>query len=659
MEREEIEEYGAEGRIIMNDTLTEVELKQISQLVYLDILEWQEVDTKLFDVYRNNGDKIALSEVFELYTSPEGQQQLKERFPDDLNGAKEYEQWNDLIEQMNTPKYQNWEISNIVTHNKQEESGFVAYTVDTKNGAKVAAFRGSEPMDNPLYLNDWKNNGTTAYALQSLQQGEAKAYMDNFKLDGSSELYLTGHSLGGNLALYSSFILPDNLRNHLTSATTFNAPGFNGAVLDEHKAAIDDLNARDKIKEFRNKHDIVPALFQNPSAGIYIDTESKWSAVLAHHSLFSLKTDGDSDTFQRSESQIRGYIPNIVHNVTVGLEIVPGPLKEALVGGVFKVLEGDVDLRPLALAGLAVVGVLMVTVGPAAVVSAAITAALVVLATTIRALIALYVIGFVIDSVIPWIEQKVEDIKERVISFYNQSVEFVTNMVTEAVRVTNLIGDRISEFSQKVKHAVSDFMTKLKDGFNRFVDNTIQYVKAQKEYWISVKDKAMKKMGDIFQSVKAKIKKTKDEFVAGARAIKDSAISKVKSTITKTITKIAVASASVIQGAKILANMDKLESLQKSLVRKEESIAEIVEKILSIASGVSSNVGRAYSESYVQAQLRELQRISNEVRTQKNRVTTAIHSKTAGLKYTITKYRDIESKIVAAARASTDTMRLN
>lgn len=99
--------------------------------------------------------------------------------------------------------------------------------------------------------------------------------------------------------------------------------------------------------------------------------------------------------------------------------------------------------------------------------------------------------------------------------------------------------------------------------------------------------------------------------------------------------------------------------MQKSLVRKEESIAEIVERILSIASGVSSNVGRAYSESYVQAQLRELQRISNEVRTQKNLVTTAIHSKTAGLKYTITKYRDIESKIVAAARASTNTMRLN
>lgn len=108
-----------------------------------------------------------------------------------------------------------------------------------------------------------------------------------------------------------------------------------------------------------------------------------------------------------------------------------------------------------------------------------------------------------------------------------------------------------------------------------------------------------------------------------------------------------------------MANMDKLESLQKSLVRKEESIAEAVERILSIASGVSSNVGRTYSESYVQAQLREVQRLSNEVRTQKNRVTTAINGKTAGLRYTVTKYREIESKIVAAARASTTTIHLN
>lgn len=120
-----------------------------------------------------------------------------------------------------------------------------------------------------------------------------------------------------------------------------------------------------------------------------------------------------------------------------------------MVEGIFKVLDGEVDLRPLAFAGIAVVGLLMVTVRPVAVVTAAITAALAALVVTIKALVALYVIGFVIDSVIPWIEQKVEDIKERVVSFYNQSVEFVTNMVTEAVRVTNLIGDKIEEFSQR------------------------------------------------------------------------------------------------------------------------------------------------------------------------------------------------------------------
>ncbi|WP_339289902.1 Mbeg1-like protein [Paenibacillus sp. FSL E2-0201] len=636
------------------DILSEIELKQISQIVYLDILD----NKDLGKIYTRKNDKITLGEVLSFYSTPEGQRQLKERFPNDLNGVKEYDQWIVLIEQMNKPPYKNWEISNIVSHNKKEESGFVAFTVDTLNGEKVAAFRGSEPMENPLYRNDWKNNGTTAYSIEAMQQTEAREYMKSFKTDGSYDLYLTGHSLGGNLALYSSFILSEDLRKHLISASTFNAPGFNGDVLDKFKSNIDEMNEKGQIKEFRNKYDIVPALFLNPSAGIYIDTESERDDVLAHHSLFSLKTNGNN-TFLLSDSQTRGLVPNLVHNITVGLEVIPDFLKESLVEGVFKVLDGEVDLRPLAIAGITVVGVLLATVGPVAVVTAAITTALAVLVGTIKALIALYIIGFVIDSVIPWIKQKVEDIKERVVSFYNQSVEFVTNMVTEAVRVTNLIGERIAEFSQKVKQAVSDVMTKMKDGFNRFVDNTIQYVKAQKEYWIGVKDKAMKKMGDIFQSVKAKIKKTKDEFIAGARTIKDSAISKVKSTITKTITKIAVASASVIQGAKILANMDKLESLQKSLVRKEESIAEIVERILSIASGVSSNVGRAYSESYVQAQLRELQRISNEVRTQKNLVTTAIHSKTAGLKYTITKYRDIESKIVAAARASTNTMRLN
>lgn len=632
----------------MSETLTEVELKQISQLVYLDIIDNEKLNSK----YLKGFNKITLGEVLKFYSTPEGKRALEKRFPKELNGKKEYEQWNDLIKQMNIPKYQNWEISNIVSNNEKEESGFVAFTVDA-NGAKVAAFRGSEPMGNPLHFNDWENNLTTAYALKSLQQKEAEEYMKDFQMGESSELYLTGHSLGGNLALYSSFILPEDLRDMLTSATTFNAPGFNGALLDKHKTVIDELNATNKLREFRNKQDSVPSLFLNPSAGIYIDTKSKWIDFLDHHSLFSLEMDGDNKTFKRSESQTRGLVPKLVHDFTVGLlENVPAPLLEALIDETVKMLKGDADLRAFALAGIAIVTHVMKNNKPGEIVTAMFTAVLV-------ALTGLYVIGFIIDSVIPWIKQGVEDIKERVVSFYNHSVEFVTNMVTEAVRVTNLIGDRISEFSQKVKHAVSDFMTRMKDGFNRFVDNTIQYVKAQKEYWISVKDKAMKKMGDIFQSVKSKIKKTKDEFIAGAHAIKDSVISKVKSAITKTITKIAVASASVIQGAKILANLEKLESLQISLVRREESISEIVERILSIASGVSSSVGRAYSEPYVQAQLREIQSISNEVRAQKNRLTTAINSKTAGLRHTVIKYREIESKIVAASRAGSPTMRLN
>lgn len=170
-----------------------MELKKISQLVYLDILDSQGVNTKIQQKYIRQGNKITVSQVIDYYTSGEGLKELEERYPSMLNGTKESDQWVKLLESMDTPQYQNWEISNVVSKNKQNESGFVAFTIDTKNGARVAAFRGSEPIDDPYYRNDWKNNGTTAYELESVQQQDVTEYMRRFG-QGDYDLYLTGHS---------------------------------------------------------------------------------------------------------------------------------------------------------------------------------------------------------------------------------------------------------------------------------------------------------------------------------------------------------------------------------------------------------------------------------------------------------------------------------
>ncbi|MCL6605146.1 MAG: DUF2974 domain-containing protein [Paenibacillus sp.] len=625
-----------------DEKLTEVELKQISQLVYLDVIDSRGNNTYLQRLYINNGKKITVGDLIDYYTAGEGLKNLEERYSGTLNGTKESEQWIQLLKSIDSSKYRNWEINNVVTKNRQEQSGFVAFTVDTKNGAQVAAFRGSEPLDNPYYRNDWKNNGTTAYELESVQQKDAAEYVRRFG-QGSDDLYLTGHSLGGNLTLYSSFVLTDEQRSRLVSATTFNAPGFNKALLDKYQSQIDEMNENGQIREFRNKHDLVPALFTNPSDGIYIDTKSEELTGFSHHSLFSFDQD-DESTFHRSDSQMRAVIPNIVHHVTVGLEIVPNFLKETLVQEVFKIWDGDIEIQHILIGAAVLAGVVatMITVGP-------IAGPLLILVGALKVVLALYVIGFIIDKVIPWIKEGIANITEMVETFFDEAAEFITNLVFQAVDAAKLIGSKVAEFTQQVKGAVTQFFKDLKDGFNRFVADTIKFVEAQKERFIKIKDQAVKKLGDIFNSVKSAITRKKDEIVSGVRSFTDKLIGEIKSKI-KTVAKFAVAAASAARMAQITANVNRIEALHLNLKQKEEQISEIISRILRIASDVNSSVSGAYPESYVRSQLRELQRVSEEVRTQERRVSETLKQQSEAVKYSVNTYRSTEARLSALAR---------
>lgn len=634
-----------------NNDLTDVELKQLSQLVYLDIAEHQGKMLEINNLYKANKGKITVGELVEYYQSPEGNEILRNRYTKELNGKPEYDQWMSLLETMNKPEYRNWEISNVVSHNGKEESGFVAFTVDTKDGNKIAAFRGSEPMENSLYRNDWKNNATTSYSLEAVQQEEARRYINSLKLKEGEQLYLTGHSLGGNLALYSSFILPESMRDQLVSATTFNAPGFNANVLNLHEDAIQEMNRKGQLREFRNIYDIVPALFNNPSKGIYVDSLSTGAVSFDHHSLFSLKVDEkDATTFQRSDVQVSGPVPDIVHNITVGLDVVPAGIKMMIVQGVFAIwdtVESNTLVENILLAGVIVAAGLFF-LGPIGLGILAVK----ILVGTIAAVIGLYVIGFIINKLIPWIEQGLQNLAELVENFFKEAVEVITNLVVQACNLANLIGDQIVEFTQKVKGAVTQFFKDLKDGFNRFVDDTIQYVKAQTEKLKKLKDQAVQKLGDIFNAVKDTFSRKKTEVIESVRSFKDSIVGNLKAKV-KQVAKFAAATATALHQAKIAADLSRLQALQQNLRRKQEDIASLVRKAVNAASSVASMVGRSYPEPYVQARLRELERLAEEVQAQERKVSEKLEQQSNGVKHSVDTYRSTESKLKAMSRSGT------
>lgn len=165
-------------------TLTENELKQISQLIYLDVLGQNASgeDTKLAKLYDGGLNKITLGDLIHYYTEDaEGIAKIENRFPETLNGEKEYVLYQNLLRELGANKeknYKEWIISDVESKNTPGESGFVAFTIQPKGtNTKIVAFRGSEPMEDPYYRNDWKNNFTTTYALEARQQTDAREYI--------------------------------------------------------------------------------------------------------------------------------------------------------------------------------------------------------------------------------------------------------------------------------------------------------------------------------------------------------------------------------------------------------------------------------------------------------------------------------------------------
>ena len=106
----------------------------------------------------------------------------------------------------------------LAYENDNDDTGFVAYAFGGR-GETIIAVRGSEAKGACVPTNvDWRDNFCAPLA-GSVQYAAATAFADRYR-DGS--LLLTGHSKGGNVALYAQ----SAAQNPLARAAVFNAQGF-------------------------------------------------------------------------------------------------------------------------------------------------------------------------------------------------------------------------------------------------------------------------------------------------------------------------------------------------------------------------------------------------------------------------------------------------
>lgn len=111
-----------------------------------------------------------------------------------------------------------------------QQTQFAAMTFLLPTGTLVVAFRGTDDS-----LIGWKEDFNMAFTYPVPAQKQAADYLERVGALWNGEIVLTGHSKGGNLAIYAAMNAPDAIKDRITRIYTLDGPGFSPEVIHSYE----------------------------------------------------------------------------------------------------------------------------------------------------------------------------------------------------------------------------------------------------------------------------------------------------------------------------------------------------------------------------------------------------------------------------------------
>lgn len=143
----------------------------------------------------------------------------------------------------------------------EEDTQFAAITYLLDNGDVFITFRGTD-----YSLTGWKEDFNMSFQESIPAQRLAAAYAREIAEAYPGNLYLGGHSKGGNLAVYAAVKSPESLQNRITAIYNQDGPGFTDFVMKDPAY----LRLVPKI------HTIIP---QSSVIGLLLEHEEPYTVV--------------------------------------------------------------------------------------------------------------------------------------------------------------------------------------------------------------------------------------------------------------------------------------------------------------------------------------------------------------------------------------------
>lgn len=162
---------------------------------------------------------------------------------------------------------------------QEQQFSAISYRLDRKT--ILTAFRGTDDT-----IIGWKEDFQMTYMDEIPAQRSAGVYLENIMSSQIGNFYVSGHSKGGNLALYAASQQAPELQERILAIYSFDAPGLHKKHLD----APGYKNIQDRI------HPIIP---QNSIVGMMLETPEHAQIVqsntvgLLQHISFSWDIEGN------------------------------------------------------------------------------------------------------------------------------------------------------------------------------------------------------------------------------------------------------------------------------------------------------------------------------------------------------------------------------
>src|SRR5574344_1652169 len=181
-----------------------------------------------------------------------------------------------------SPRFRNIKIKNYVHNNdKNNLEQFAAITFILENNDEVIAFRGTDAT-----ITGWNEDFNMAIKTPVPAQNDALVYINKVAKEAERNIYLIGHSKGGNLALYSLLTCDESFLSRIKKCYSFDGPGLEPNFF----ATFDKKRLQNIYLKVVPNESIIGMIFDNDEPLRIIKSDR---SLLLQHNLYTWRVHGN------------------------------------------------------------------------------------------------------------------------------------------------------------------------------------------------------------------------------------------------------------------------------------------------------------------------------------------------------------------------------